>query len=297
MNILIVESELYLSHSISIKLGELGHVCTMCTSCNDVLKENTFDVVLLSTGIGEKEFNLIVTTYSTSIIIFLVSYVNHDVISKLLTSEGRDYIVKPFIMEHLISKIDHYLEYETLKAKHDFYEDYLSHTLPDVSDDINIDSDIELPLFVSTANQKAIDCFAYNYAKKYDTSFEFISLSNADSMKRIQNNDTNTLMYITDLHTLKTQHQETFFNAITSKRAIVANTCKMDILDFPVIQLDCKENILDTDDILSIVDYFKYIVQTYQASFSDTELSNKLGISRKSVWEKRKRYAIPRESK
>ena len=42
----------------------------------------------------------------------------------------------------------------------------------------------------------------------------------------------------------------------------------------------------------SIEDYVKFIVLNYQHKFPDTELSKKLGISRKSLWEKRKKYDI-----
>ena len=39
-------------------------------------------------------------------------------------------------------------------------------------------------------------------------------------------------------------------------------------------------------------DYVKFIVLNYQHKFPDTELSKKLGISRKSLWERRKKYGI-----
>jgi len=43
---------------------------------------------------------------------------------------------------------------------------------------------------------------------------------------------------------------------------------------------------------LTIDDYVKFIVNNFQYSYPDTELSKKLGISRKSLWEKRKKYGI-----
>ena len=39
-------------------------------------------------------------------------------------------------------------------------------------------------------------------------------------------------------------------------------------------------------------DYVKFIVNSFQYKFPDTELSKKLGISRKSLWEKRKKYGL-----
>jgi hypothetical protein len=50
--------------------------------------------------------------------------------------------------------------------------------------------------------------------------------------------------------------------------------------------------LFEQGDILPIEDYVRYIVLNYQHKFPDTELSKKLGISRKSLWEKRKKYGI-----
>ncbi|EAH7702103.1 hypothetical protein EPD12_06325, partial [Campylobacter upsaliensis] len=36
-------------------------------------------------------------------------------------------------------------------------------------------------------------------------------------------------------------------------------------------------------------------ILSYQNVFADTELSKKLGISRKSLWEKRKKYEISKK--
>jgi DNA-binding NtrC family response regulator len=52
-----------------------------------------------------------------------------------------------------------------------------------------------------------------------------------------------------------------------------------------------KKSFLD-DEILSIEEYIKFIIQNHQHKLPDTELSKRLGISRKSLWEKRKKYGI-----
>ncbi len=46
---------------------------------------------------------------------------------------------------------------------------------------------------------------------------------------------------------------------------------------------------------LSLDDYFRQFVLENQNKLSETELSNRLGISRKSLWERRKRLGIPRK--
>lgn len=50
----------------------------------------------------------------------------------------------------------------------------------------------------------------------------------------------------------------------------------------------------ETDD-LSLEDYFQHFVLEHQDRMSETELAQKLGISRKSLWERRQRLGIPRK--
>ena len=69
------------------------------------------------------------------------------------------------------------------------------------------------------------------------------------------------------------------------------NSCG--VLIFPIS--DKENRVFDRGDILSIDDYVKYIILNFQNKFPDTELSKKLGISRKSLWEKRKKYGITKK--
>ena len=52
---------------------------------------------------------------------------------------------------------------------------------------------------------------------------------------------------------------------------------------------------LNHDEILTIDDYIKHIIINHQDNYPDTELSKKLGISRKSLWEKRKKYDVAKK--
>jgi len=51
---------------------------------------------------------------------------------------------------------------------------------------------------------------------------------------------------------------------------------------------------LDPSEDLSLEDYFTRFVLENQDSMTETELAQKLGISRKSLWERRQRLGIPR---
>ncbi|MCZ6852429.1 MAG: sigma-54-dependent Fis family transcriptional regulator, partial [Gammaproteobacteria bacterium] len=48
-------------------------------------------------------------------------------------------------------------------------------------------------------------------------------------------------------------------------------------------------------DQTSLEDYFVSFVTTHQEQLTETELAEKLGISRKSLWERRQRLKIPRK--
>jgi DNA-binding NtrC family response regulator len=50
-------------------------------------------------------------------------------------------------------------------------------------------------------------------------------------------------------------------------------------------------------DDLSLEDYFQHFVLEHQDGMSETELAQKLGVSRKCLWERRQRLGIPRPKK
>ena len=51
----------------------------------------------------------------------------------------------------------------------------------------------------------------------------------------------------------------------------------------------------DGDSETSIEGYFVKFVLEHQDALTETELASKLGISRKSLWERRQRLNIPRK--
>ena len=51
----------------------------------------------------------------------------------------------------------------------------------------------------------------------------------------------------------------------------------------------------ENEDDLSLEDYFQHFVLEHQDQMSETELAQKLGISRKNLWERRQRLGIPRK--
>jgi len=291
MKILIIENEVYLAQSIATKLGDVGHTCEMCTSTKDAIRSNDYDVVLLSTNINGQDFIPVIETFKNSIVILMVSYISNDTVSKPLAAGAKDYILKPFMIEELVRKIDHYQDYEKLKRRNIAYEKYLKHTFLNAQHEENINS-VELPLFISSSFQKYADAFAFEYAQKRDIPMHFLTLSDPKSLNEISSLPQNSLVYIIDYQVLKKGDKKLFCELIAGKQAIIASSDSVEEVEIPVIEIKNESNIFDKGEILPIEDYVKFIVLNYQDKYPDTELSKKLGISRKSLWEKRKKYDI-----
>jgi len=291
LKILIIENEVYLAQSIATKLGELGHICEMCTSTKDAIKSNNYDVVLLSTNINGQDFNPVIDTFKKSIVILMVSYISNDTVSKPLAAGAKDYILKPFMIEELIRKIDHYQDYERLKKRNEAYEKYLSHTFESVTGEHN-HNNIELPIFISSSFQKYADAFAFNHAKVKNQPIHFLSLNDSKAISEINSLPQNSIIYVIDYQVLKKADKKAFCEVIANKKVIIASSDKIEDVEYPVLEIKSENNVFDKGDILPIEDYVKFIVLNYQSKYPDTELSKKLGISRKSLWEKRKKYDI-----
>ncbi len=291
MKILIIENEIYLAQSIAAKLSELGHTCDMSSSTHDALKGRSYDVVLLSTNISGQDCNPVIDAYKDSVVILMVSYVTNDTVSKPLDAGAKDYILKPFMIEELIRKIDHFQDYERLKRQNSTYKQYLDHSLEGIKIEQDIAS-VELPLFISSNFQKYNDLFAFRYAEYHNKTLHFVSLSHANALSKIDSFPENSFIYISDFHALKKSDRKLFLDLIVKRKVLITGTDSIDGVDHPVIEIKSDNNVFEQGDILPIEDYVKYIVLNYQHKFPDTELSKKLGISRKSLWEKRKKYGI-----
>jgi len=291
LKILIIENEVYLAQSIATKLGELGHSCEMCTSTKDAIREHNYDVVLLSTNINGQDFTPVIETFKNSIVILMVSYISNDTVSKPLSAGAKDYILKPFMIEELVRKIDHYQDYEKLKRRNEAYEKYLEYNFSSIDHKQSVEN-LELPFFISSNFQKYSDAFAYEYANTQDLPIHFISLDDSKALSEIAHLPQNSVAYIINYQALRKADRETFCDLIKGKKVIVSSCEKIEDVAFPIIEIESEKNIFDKGEILPIEDYVKFIVLNYQDKYPDTELSKKLGISRKSLWEKRKKYDI-----
>jgi two-component system response regulator HydG len=56
-----------------------------------------------------------------------------------------------------------------------------------------------------------------------------------------------------------------------------------------------EKPLVENEDNLSLEDYFQKFVMEHQDSMTETELAQQLGISRKSLWQRRQKLNLPRE--
>lgn len=89
----------------------------------------------------------------------------------------------------------------------------------------------------------------------------------------------------------------------TIQRAVIlcenSNEVSDDLLDLshnpPSDNLLSTESAKGIPEDLSLEDYFQQFVLEHQDTMSETELARRLGISRKSLWERRQKLGIPRK--
>ncbi len=291
MKILIIENEIYLAQSIAAKLSDLGHVCDLASTTKDALRNEPYDVVLLSTNISGQDFYPVIDAYKDAVVILMISYVSNDTVSKPLKAGAKDYILKPFMIEELIRKIDHFQDYEQLKRQNATFKRYIEHSFSSV----NVDCDFEkadLSIFVFSNYQKYADAFAFKLLSRCSSPLHFLSLASLRTLDDIAGLNPERLTYITDYQALKKTDKKPFLDLIEGKSVIVSSTDVIEEVPYKTVEMKSDNKVIEQGDILPIEDYVKYIVLNYQHKFPDTELSKKLGISRKSLWEKRKKYGI-----
>lgn len=289
MKIIIVENELYLAQSIASKLNEHGYDTETSSSIKEAM-ESHGDVYLLSTNLPGQNTAPLITKFKDKIIILMVNYINNDTVGEPLRLGAKDYIAKPFMLEDLMRKIEHYKEYQALKQQTTLYQEYMDNLLHDIETNFDIKK-ITTPLVIETNYQRLVDKIVFEHATQTNTLLTFIPLNDKNWKEKIQKSSPSTLLYVTEIHTLKKADRETLLEMLTAYDFILCSTSNLES-DFETITLSTDSKLYDQNEILTIDDYVKFIVNSFQYKFPDTELSKKLGISRKSLWEKRKKYGL-----
>lgn len=107
----------------------------------------------------------------------------------------------------------------------------------------------------------------------------------------------NNLLFLSNFQALKATEKEKLLDFIQNKNVILHTNSNTDDLKINCINLNDNEKNINSNEILTIDEYVKYVIINYQNIFPDTDLSKKLGISRKSLWEKGRNMKSARKNK
>lgn len=295
MNILIIENEVYLAQKVVSRLLDDGHNCDFVENVNLENLTKEYDIVLLSTSISSSIVKGVIKKYGqNSIILLLVSYISDETVTNPIKDGAKDYIMKPFLMDELVRKIYHYKECRAMRRELKVLKDYFEFTMSDI-DIKDVLVPFSFPLLIETNFQSYADKLVFEIAKKVDLPIKFISLSSANWQKQITNQFERTIIYLTDYHTLKRNVKDQLIKQILDKKCVICSLESDDEFTHKKVVFNSKNKSLDHSQIMSINDYIKTIVINHQNRYPDTELSKRLGISRKSLWEKRKKLEIDKK--
>lgn len=280
MKIIIVENELYLAQSIQNNLTEkLNAKCEIYASYNEAINTNG-DIYIVNTNLQGNIENLI-ETKKESIIILLAPYVTYTTVTKPLEVGADDFIQKPFSIEELVRKIKHLINHYELKNKVNKLERFIDYFFEDI--EVN-EYELNFPLFIKTNSKKAVEKLIFNFAKKHNLLIEIIDLSIEDIIL-----NKNTIYYAPNFY-----ENNKLINKLSKYKSVIIVPQQFENIypNYTLLEIEVNKKSLFEDEILPIEEYIKFIIINHQHKFPDTELSKKLGISRKSLWEKRKKYGI-----
>lgn len=291
MKILIIEDEIYLAQSISGKLMDSGHECDRVATVKEATKRFAqHDVLLLSASLSGQDILPLIRKAKEKIIILMVAYISNDTVTIPLNEGAADYILKPFMIEELERKINHYSEFKQLQQGNALFDDFKTHLFKDIA---SPKAEVEnLPILIKTNYQRSADAYAFKIADASKRILTYLPLNRNGVLKKAEALKSDKLCYMPELQSLKKGEKETLFRLVADKQVIISTTDKHEQVPFMELELISDHKIFDRTEILMIDDYVKFIIVNYQSKYPDTELSKKLGISRKSLWEKRKRYGI-----
>jgi len=295
MNILIIENEIYLAQKVVSRLLDDGHSCDYIESPNIDNLTKEYDIVLLSTSLPSSLCKNIIKRYSeNSIILLLVSYISDETVTNPIKDGAKDYIMKPFIMDELVRKIYHYKECRSIRRELATLREYVDFIMSDI-DTSDTFLPPSFPTLIESNSQKCADKLVFELSRKLDMPISFISLSNPTWQKQMNAVTNKGIIYLTDYHSLKRTAKENLIKLIEDKNCIVSSLEAEEDFPYRKVEFNNQNLLMSNTNIMTINDYVKLMVLSYQSKYPDTELSKKLGISRKSLWEKRKKLGIEKK--
>ena len=241
--------------------------------------------MLLSTSWSGASFYPLIEKFRRSIIILMVAYVDSETVLNPVKAGATDYIQKPFMIEELIKKIEHYAQFRSLKSQNEAYEALLK----EISLSCEIPparlAQIKFPLLLrGDAAARAAAVFKIALALK--SRLKILSAQGPELLERGAE-----IFYAPDFDSLSGAQKEKFLSKTKSMRLIAGSIGAQKGFNDEITLGSSKER----SEILSIEEYVKLTIVAHQDEYFDSDLAAALGISRKSLWEKRKKYGIARK--
>lgn len=295
MKVLVVENEVYLAQSIAAKLQDAGYLCEFAATTREALDHKGVDVLLLSSSFSDQYFHLLIDQYREKIIILMVSYINADTVTRPMNAGASDYILKPFMIEELIRKIEHFKEFRRVKDENRGLLSYVAQSFDELRCD-GLFHPVEPPLLLITNLQRCADAYAFKLAHQKRLAFFFHALEGSAELPVLPKG---ALIYLSGLQTLKKPEKRELAERVRKLPVVISSTDESEeppLAEFRIRFLKSQSQGLGEGELLSIEEYVKLAILSNQGRFPDTELSKRLGISRKSLWEKRKKYGILKNS-
>ncbi len=291
MRVLVVESELYLAQSITAKLIDSGYSCEFAATTKEALEHPVVDALLLSSNFSDQCFHGLIEAYRDKIIILMVSYINADTVTRPMDAGASDYILKPFMIEELIRKIEHFRHYRSLKEKSASLERYIHSSFADLRCE-GAPEEAQLPVLVVGSHPRCLDAFAFRLAKRRQRALMFHDLKSDGLPDGVP---PQSILYLSGLEALRKPERQVLVEMLRKQPVVIAST---DLEEEPLwpgmgrVVIRSQAQTCQEGEIVSIEEYVKGAILANQHRFPDTELSRRLGISRKSLWEKRRKYGI-----
>lgn len=290
MNILIVENEIYLAQKVAGRLFEEGHHCDTVTSYHEVNHNMSYDAVLLSTNLPTSVCDEVLKKYQESIIILLVSYISDATVTRPIKMGADDYVLKPFVIDELIRKIQIFQQHRKISSQNRLFSRYFEYLFDGIYYPPAI-VPTELPFVIQTNESKISDKIVLDFAIKKNKQVKFIDCTKGDFIAQIEAAK-DDLVYLTNIQILKKAGRDNLITLIKTKNVILQTSEALVDCQINQIILNIEKETKPTDQIMTINDYVKLMIANFQGVYPDTELSKKLGISRKSLWEKRKKLEV-----
>jgi DNA-binding response OmpR family regulator len=290
MKVLIVDDEVYLAQKVASRLEEFGYECDIVSSTKNI--EKTYNKILLSTGLHNDDYINFIKKNKDSLILLLAPYVSDETVTAPINAGAMDYLTKPFSMDELVRKIKHYDEFKKMKKENSVLKEQNDFLFRKVQ---STDVDYSFPLILSSNTTIDADKVAFDISLKEEMSLETIILGEGEVFEYNEEQYNNKILYFCGLGNLKEKDQNEFLEDMRDKKVIIFKDSPIEHDRYTTIEIEEKEQSISENNIMSINDYVKYIVLNFQDKFPDTKLSDKLGISRKSLWEKRKKLGIEKK--